>query len=274
MKRHDFGRRGVTIGLALTTSILATGCTHFVARRAHARAQLEEHSRALTTAVVDSLQLQPPDERDAYSEFALRVAREDQRIEGLPLKPVAVEPFVQTNQLDALPKLKAERALEKRFTEIEKLLATERTQNERLLEFGQAHETEQNVKRVRWTKWLGGSSLLLAGLVALCVFVPAAIPILGRVLGWVVAKLPSVAGWVGVVSVKAFDAVVHGIERTKASSAAPSASPSGKAGLSNENSGSSQTWSEALDVNLSREMDASHKALVRARKAVLPGGAR
>src|SRR5947209_6162439 len=122
MKRHAFIRRGASFRgtLALTTFVLTTGCTHFAAKRAHARAQLEEHSRALTTAVVDTLQLQPPENRDPYTDFALRVAREDQRIEGLPLDPIPVEPFLQTNPTNALPKLRAERALTKRFTEIEK----------------------------------------------------------------------------------------------------------------------------------------------------------
>lgn len=274
MKRHAFVWRGAPVrsGLALTTLILSTGCTHFAAKRAQARAQLDEHSRALTTAVVDSLTLQPAEDRDSYTEFALRVAREDQRIEGLPLDPIAVEPFVQPSATNALPKLQAERALGQRFTEIEKLLASERQQTEHLLEFGAAHEAERNRARVRWTKWIGGSSLLIGGLVAFCVFVPAALPILGRLLAWIVSKIPSAAGAFGVVSVQAFDAVVKGIERTKSNP------PSNNAGLSNAavpTVPAADSWTSLLHLNLSREMDAAHKALVRARKAALPqiGGA-
>jgi len=130
MKRINLGWRAprrISSRLALTLTFLATGCTHVASKRAKTHSQLDEHSRALTTAVVDSLQLQPREQRDNYTEFALRVAREDQRIEGLPLNPIAVEPFVQANATNSLATLQAERALSVRFAEIEKLIASKKS---------------------------------------------------------------------------------------------------------------------------------------------------
>jgi hypothetical protein len=264
MKRYNVARRLGPPRLILALTILFCGCTHLASKRAKAHGELEEHSRALTTAVVDALQLQPPDLRDSYTEFALRVAREDQRVEGLPLDPIAVEPFVQPDRTNALPKIKAERALQARFTEIEKLLAVEKRATDRLLDFGATQEEHQNASRLRWTKWIGGTALLLGGIVALCVFFPVAIPIFGRILGWIVSKIPSLAGAIGVVSVKAFDAIVRGIERTKSDPGSVSRLPNQAVTASNDD------WRAQLHLNLSREMDAAHKALVRARKTALP----
>jgi hypothetical protein len=270
MKRTNIGwrvPRQVSSRLALTLTLVATGCTHVASKRAKTHSQLDEHSRALTTAVVDSLQLQPREQRDNYTEFALRVAREDQRIEGLPIDPIPVEPFVQADETHSLATLKAGRALSTRFTEIEKLIAAEKKQTDRLIAFGETHEEIQNRTRARWAKWIGSGSLLIGGLVALCVFVPAAIPVLGRILGWIVSRIPALAGAFGVVGVKAFDAVVKGIERTKGE-------PSEVSRINNQTSVDS--WSEKLHLNLSREMDSAHKALVHSRKAALNarGGAR
>jgi hypothetical protein len=265
MKRINIGwrvPRRTASRLALTLTLLAAGCTHVASKRAKIHSQLEEHSRALTTAVVDSLQLQPPEQRDHYTEFALRVAREDQRVEGLPLEPIPVEPFVRTNEINSCITRRAERDLSVRFAEIEKLIAAEKRQADRLIAFGETHEEAQNRTRALWAKWIGSGSLLIGGLVALCVFVPAAIPILARILGWLVSKIPALAGAVGVVSVKAFDAIVKGIERTKSEA-------SGVSRMTNE---STDTSSDKLHLNLSREMDAAHKALVRSRKATLNPG--
>src|SRR5687767_7991636 len=47
--------------LALLFLASAAGCTHHAARRAQVQTKLAEESRALTTAVVDTLQLAPAD---------------------------------------------------------------------------------------------------------------------------------------------------------------------------------------------------------------------
>ncbi|HEV8544315.1 MAG TPA: hypothetical protein VGR78_18150, partial [Verrucomicrobiae bacterium] len=241
--------------------------------RAKAKNQLEEQSRALTTAVVDTLQLEPPEERNEESALALRLAREDQRIEGLPDVPIPVEPLLGIFPSNMPPteaeraKQKANTALDARFAGVEKLLRREHATEERLEQFGEVYEAEKNERRLRWLKIFGSGSLLLGAAVALGVFVPAAIPILGRILAWLVSKVPALAGAVGVVSVKAFDAVVKGVERTKAASPEPSATS-----LGNERFDALPAPDgllQVLHLNFSREMDAEHKALVRTRKGAL-----
>ena len=172
MKRTNTGwrvSRRFLSKFALTLTLFATGCTHVASKRAKISSKLEEHSRALTTAVVDSLQLQPPEQGDNYTEFALRVAREDQRIEGLPHQPIPAEVLLRANETNSLASLKTERVLSGRFAEIEKLIAAEKRQTDRLIAFGETHEEVENRTRARWAKWIGSGSVLIGGLVALCV---------------------------------------------------------------------------------------------------------
>src|SRR5260221_8683144 len=56
-------------------AIVAGGCTHIASRQHRVRSRLQEESRALTTAVVETLQLQPLAQRDAYSATALIFAK-------------------------------------------------------------------------------------------------------------------------------------------------------------------------------------------------------
>ena len=256
-------------GCILLTSLmvsLTAGCTHVAKTQTRLDARLQEHSRALTTAIVDTLHLQPAEQRNAYSEAALQFSREDQRIEGLPLDPVPVSDLlglatagVSAEKIGRQQKLAAAE-LASRFTEIEQLLARERRARERLVQFGQRFEQERNEQRTRW--WKRGSILLVAlgAIVALVVFCPAALPILGRMLAWGVGRFPALAGMAGVVSVKAFDAVVKAIERTK-----PAAGEGDRFG----NQSAPRSLLDALHANLSREMDSAHKILVRKRKSAL-----
>jgi hypothetical protein len=234
----------------LAAALFGQGCTQFARRHERMRAHLDEQSRALTTAIVDSLQ--STREREPASDLALRLARQDQRIEGLPLEPIAVAPLLEPGNESA------QRALEKRESEIEQLLRQERHSAERLQRFGATFEAERNATRWRWTRWAGGGSLLIGGLVALVVFVPAALPIVTRFAAWIVGRIPALASALGVVSTRAFDAVVKAIERSKR---APSTTS-----WANSAQGPSL---EELHLNLSREMDATHKELVRSRKASL-----
>jgi hypothetical protein len=271
----------VVMGLVLL--MFGCGCTRFGAHRAKARSELDEHSRALTTAVVETLDLQPAARRDEFTGLALKLAKEDQRVEGLPLAlaPVqeilGVEPNVP-EEVAVAKKVKATADLDRRFARIETLLAKERRAEERLVSLGAEVEAERNAERARWWKWGGSSALLLGGLAALCVFFPAAIPLAGRVLGLVVSHLPSMAGATGVVSVKAFDALVRAVERSKQQSrghlkqtAGDGVSLGNQAGATGaiDHPGGDENWIAELHRNLSSEMDAAHKRLVRERKGAL-----
>ena len=80
-----------------------------------------------------------------------------------------------------------------------------------LIEKGEKVEVQQNKNIVeRFCHW-SLSTFGVLGVVALCAFCPAAIPIVARIAGWLVSKIPALTGVMGVVGRKAFDAVVVGV---------------------------------------------------------------
>jgi len=253
----------VRFSVCLLAGGLITGCTHHAARREKVSLKLAEESKALTTAVVDALQSQPTPLRDVYTETALTFAKQDQRVEGLPL-----EPFDVAGLLTNSPAAREE--VQERFATEDKLIATRVKVEEKLINFGERAEAERN-RRIGW--WTRVSTLglgLIGGSVALFVFCPLALPLVGRGLGWLVGKLPGLASAVGVVSVKAFDAVVRGIEKARKQNlnVAPTVPVANTFQTSGDSRRDKTSWIDQLENNLSREMDAAHKALVRVRKGV------
>lgn len=254
--------RGIAAVAALTVT---TGCSHFAHARLKTRTALDEESRALTTAVVDALQLQPVERRSGETQLALDLAREDQRVEGLPLDPIKVEPLLaaaDTNSAAVAEHQSAVAALATRFAHIDQLLKRERNAEQQLRLYGERFEQERNRRTLRLAGLWGSGSFGVAGLVLLCLFCPALIPIAGRVLSWIVAAWPRLAGWAGVVGVHAFDAIVKAVEQTKTE---PSDE---RPALSNQSVESTRAL-DRLHLNFSREMDRQHKALVTARKGAL-----
>ena len=256
----------VLLSMTLVCVTISTGCTHVAKARARTDAQLQEHSRAFTTAVVDALQLQPTDQRDIYTEAALEFAREDQRIEGPSSNPIDAQAWMglhPTNMPAAEMRARQTAAVhdvENRIDTARSLLAKQRRNEDRLIQFGEQFEEERNTQRAEWFRRGSLWTLIVGGFIALAIFFPAAVPLVGRLLAWVVGKVPSLAGSVGVVGVQAFDAIVKAIEQTR-SHAAP------------EKLGNSIGAAPSdLHQNLSREMDAAHKALVRQRKTALKLG--
>jgi hypothetical protein len=261
------------------------GCSHLARSRAKTASALEEHSRALTSGVVDALRFQPAEHRDAPAALALELARENERIQGLPAHPIAVKEMLgiadsgaPTEPSEMQKKQRAAREdLQDRFSSIEHLVNRERDLSEHLVQLGSTFEQQQNHSRRAWAKLIGSSIGILGMLVALALFAPAALPLAGRLIGWLIGKIPSAAGAVGVVSVKAFDSVVRAVESTKqnappAQGVKPLANEMNSSGPLVGDSVSANGTGESLAVlqaNLSRFMDAEHKALVKARKGAL-----
>jgi hypothetical protein len=211
--------------------------------------QLAEQSRALTTGIVDSLSVAP---QNPPTNLARRFAIADQEIEGLPLKRIPA-----TAALAGDPKANAD--IEARFTEINSLRAHNsqlaqalRERDAALMELGTKYEAEKNKSLWRRIKTALIGTFGITGLIALCVFCPAIIPILTRVLAWIVSKVPQLAGVLGVVGKDAFDAVVKAVGHTRDQ-------------LKSTNSDTLH----ALDSNLRAETDASHKELINVRRAAL-----
>jgi hypothetical protein len=260
--------QSVLMAAAIAVAVPGIGCTHVAKTRANTEMRLAEHSRTYTAAVVDALQLQPTERRDAFTQAALDFAEEDQRIEGLPAEPVEVAQLLGVNtnlppEVVAQQREKARRDLAERTAEVRALVAKERRAEDRLLAFGERYEAARNEQRVTWLKRGTTLTLILAGFVVLAISFPAAVPLAGRVLAWLVGKIPALAGSVGVVSVKAFDAVVKGIEQTR------TANVSGERFGNHVGQVPAVAMQGDLNANLSREMDAAHKALVRQRKTAL-----
>lgn len=85
----------------------------------------------------------------------------------------------------------------------------------RLVELGQFYEKEK--AQSAWRRvWAWSISVFgIGGVIAICVFFPAVIPILGSILGWIVSAVPSVAKWIGLVSVKAYERSVAAFQEAK-----------------------------------------------------------
>lgn len=241
--------------LLLWASLLS-GCTFSGAglRRADAllgtnAAALAETSRVLTTGALDSLQLAPT---NPPVDLARSLLRADQQIEGVPVRRLDVS-GVLSGDTAATGDLRARMVrLDGLLEERVRLEARVAALTSDLVEMGRKYEQERNrgiLRRV--TGWLGLGGTV-AAVVALFVFFPPSIAIAGHLLGWVVNRLPGMASTLGVVSVKAFDGVVAGVERAKAAL--------GRAGTSR------------LEENLRQEMDrrkVNIRRVVRARKVVL-----
>jgi hypothetical protein len=249
--------RRAASALALFLCVFAfAGCAHKTATRgradkalAQSNERLAEESRALTTAVVDSLNAAP---QNPPTNLARRFAIADQEIEGLPLKRI---PATTALAGDA----SAAADIEDRFTEITSIRAHNkqlaqalRERDAALMELGAQFEAEKNKSLWRRIKTAVAGTLGLGGMIALCIFCPAVIPIMTRALAWIIGKVPQLAGALGVVGKDAFDAVVKAVGHTRDQ-------------LKSTNSDTLH----ALDSNLRTETDAAHKELINVRRAAL-----
>lgn len=236
---------------------LHAGCTHNAGKRAVVMVHEQERTRELVQGAKlanqvgrDRLVTVASNEQAliAYDLSGTFLGRA-QSIVGLPIvdQSEVVSALLSTNRS---LRADAEQAEREHVIEEQAWRAERANYQAKLLEMGAKYEAEHNKSIVRrFWGWLI-STLGIGGIIALCVFCPAVIPIFARLIGWVVSKVPALAGAVGVVSTKAYDSVVRGIENAK------------------------KEWGRSdaetvLHNNLSKEMDDSHKNLVRARRAAV-----
>jgi hypothetical protein len=196
-------------------AFLLAGCTHLGHRaenlfgaRDKSEAKIAEESRALTTGIVDTLSVAPT---NAPVILALDLARADQQLEGLPEKRIDVAAILagDAQEITALRNRIAgqENLLKQKALLENKLRETEAA----LVEKGKLYEAEKNKHIVRRVWEWGLSTFGIGGLIALCFFCPALIPVLGSFVGWIVGKIPALVSVVGMVPKKAFDAVIKGV---------------------------------------------------------------
>lgn len=245
---------------------LSTGCTFFKPRLDSNAQKMEttnvaiaNESKVMVTGALDSLHLAPTNPPVTLAKTLLTRSQE---LTGLPpiKERLDVQAILATN-------LVALRDLEKRMKNQEQLVADRdklQAENEqlksKLVDMGAKYEEERNkgiVKRM-WHWGLG--TFGLAGTIAFIIFCPAvAIPLLGRLLGFMVSAIPSIAGFIGVVSHKVLDTTVQGVSNFKQAIA--------NKGMAAELKASDVK--EMLKIELRQAQDQSHVDLIDARRAAL-----
>jgi hypothetical protein len=211
MERHPPIHQGAQEAMNIRRIAIAflplflVGCTYFQRRTDKIAVKLEEQGRALTTATVDALQLAPTNE---FVNLALDLARHDQQIVGLPALRIDVDALLAGNKAEW-------DSLRNRYSEQRKLIQKNVELEAKLQSMGVALEKERNKTIVSRVWHWSLSTLGIGGIIALCIVCPALIPIFTQIIAWVVAKIPALASALGIVSKKAFDAVIHGIEKAK-----------------------------------------------------------
>lgn len=234
----------------LALALVLIGCSHNKAKVARVQgAQSERVKELVAVAKIANARIAPRTPAAALSGQALdRV----QSLVGFSLQPMdhTVDDLLSSNEV---LQAKARLLWDKAVAQETEWRTKEAQYQAALVEMGGKYEAEKNksiVKRV-W-HWAIGT-FGIAGLIALCIFCPAAIPLIVRLFGMLVSKVPALASWVGVVSVKAYDSIIHGVQNAKEKL---------KVAPGGENA------TEILHAELDKSQDANHKRLVAQRKAV------
>lgn len=188
---------------------LNSGCTYLASKSTRLNKSMTEAGRMNNTAAAEALNTQPSTNRDAHTEIARLFVEQNRRVLGEPAKPFAVLPLIQSNA-------QAQVSLQHQFDDQNKVVAQERKTQEKLLDYGVKYEEARNARISWWTKWISIFGGTIGGIIALCVFVPVVIPLLFRLLTWVVGKIPTIGSWLGVVGYDAYKRAVVGIQECKA----------------------------------------------------------
>lgn len=234
--------------------ILFAGCSYNAKRKGELEAQQEERVRENNQAAnianqrgrAELIASNFPGALVAYDISDVMIRR-NQSVMGLPI--VDQQPRVQGLIIQDGDEMERELKREKTERELRRKFEGER---DALVLRGQEAERVHNdgVWKKFW-RWVSGLSFLaiIGGLIALCVAFPIILPIAGRFIGFIVKKIPSAAGYIGAVSTDVVDSFYRGIEQLKIKEGAAAVEP--------------------VRESLSREMDKSHKELIKARRKVV-----
>lgn len=191
------------------------GCTFFGSKEGKQRSavtanqnQIDEEVRANNTGAVDALQVAPT---NAATVLAKRLTMKNQQLIGLPLKRLPVDEALSgmaeaidsiDQRLDLQDHLIQERDEYKRKYE---------ETRDQLVDMGKKYEAERNksiLSRIwHWTM----ATLGLTGLIALGILCPAIIPIVGKILAWIIGRVPMLGSYFGMVGRDAFKSVVNAV---------------------------------------------------------------
>lgn len=208
---------------------------------------LSERSKQLTEATYQTLVSPGSASTNPNVRLAVELSKENVAVQGVPDKPININPLLSDMRsivsnaevVSSNTSVPLEVALEEQFlvhkgskeweefkTSLQNnvLLRQEYTKNQQklqevalpLLSMGAKAEKEEVKTFWKKTGFWSTTVIIIGGLIALCVFVPAVLPVLGSIVSWIAGKIPSVISTIGVVSTKTFDAVVEGYGNAKA----------------------------------------------------------
>ena len=170
--------------------------------------KLIEESKALTTGALDALSFAPTNKP---TDLAKKFLQRDQQIEGVPADRIDVAGILATNKV-AIEALERRMEMQQDWLQERVRLEVELNKaNDRLLELGRLYEQEKAKsawKRI-WSWTIG--TFGIGGLIALVVFCPAALPIIGSAASFLISKIPALTNLIGLVGKSAFDAAVKGV---------------------------------------------------------------
>lgn len=177
--------------------------------RKFVKGSLDAQKEAQATAAPEN----PPEHTEAqrvgikYGELGVRGV-------GLPVQSINIPGEIRGDKAALAEAIRLEKSSDLHMSLRNELAESELERLRRLAALGEKAEKERNqniVKRVwRWSIATFG----IGGLVAICIFFPIVIPILGRILAWVVSKIPVLAGFIGLIGTKVADGLIAGVQKT------------------------------------------------------------
>jgi hypothetical protein len=151
---------------------------------------------------------------EASSDLASRLARRTESLLGPPSK-------TQWPRVHALLSSQADQrahaeAVEQRREAGQSAMITQaKEQTAALVAKGMVYEQEQNRSIIaRAWHWAIGT-VGLGGFIAFCVLFPAALPVMGQAIGWLIGKIPKLSSIIGMVGVKSYERAVTAIQEIK-----------------------------------------------------------
>lgn len=226
----------------------------------------EERSRALTTGVVEALNLEQ--NPSVKVEVALALAKEDQLIEGLPVEPFDVKQIISRLESEKEATVARGRATIERIEAENLKLRQERDElnrrqesiEENLIEKGMQKEEEEKSDWLKSTLGWFWATFGLGGTILFVVLFPGVIlPVFTNLVGWLVRTFPALISSLGIAAKKTTDNIIKGVEKARDNFKK----------ASSEKLFTKDEVLEILNGNLRETLDEADKKVVQQRKAFL-----
>lgn len=188
--------------------------------------ELIERSREMTAAINDlsGLAFERTDLEPTSIEQLIEIlAEEDERVEGSPIQRIDAEALLERFETEREDLIRDMENVQRSNTSLlERINHLER--ENRSLSYELNRESKKNILDHFWS-WIRSFSLatIITTAILFIVFGPAAIPIIFSFVVFFINRVPSIIGFLGIVSKAAFDSVVRGVQdvRTKIKSFPP-----------------------------------------------------